>query len=845
MPTTSNPLEADGLNLRGGHFLKIFRDTRDDEDIGRAITAYEQAAASLAPDDPRLGTFLHDIGVAHLERHDSRLGGLDDLQTAITTMKKAIAATLAADEHAGLPGQLNNLGISFRRRFEHTGDLSDLSEAIRSQQCAVELSPEGHPNLPALLDNLGTSFSRRFKHTGHLDDVSEAIRNQQCAVQFTPDGHPDLPAWLNNLGNSFLRRFERTGDLDGDLSEAIRNQQCAVQLTQDGHPDLPAWLNNLGTSFCNRFEHTGDMDDLSEAIRNQQCAIQLSPDQHPDLPTLLSNLGTSFCRRFERTADLDDLSEAIRNQQRAVQLSPDGDPDLPAWLNNLGNSFCSRFEHSGHLDDLSEAIRNQRRAVQLTPDGHPSMPAHLNNLGNSFSCRFERTEDLDDISEAIRNSQRAVKLTPDGHPSLPAWLNNLGNSFSCRFERTGDLDDVSGAIQNQQSAVQLTPEGHSSLPALLHNLATSFLCRFESTGDLGDLSEAIENSQRAIQSIPDGHPTLPALLNQLGSSFSLCFERTGAHEFLSIAVLSYRLSATSSTGSPSVCLMTAKDWVASSQQSPFPSSPELLEAHACIIRLLSLISGFDNTVQRRHEALVDSSQLSIAASAAALSQGRHDKALEWLVEGRCIVWNQINQLRTPLDRLRSHDPALAERLSTVSQELENAGSRPESQISEMGLDGQILLEKQAGWHIKLAKERDQLLSTIRNITGFEDFLQPRKCADIMRRLPDEGAIVIVNIHNDRCDALALMAGAGKPMHIPLPKFSYQEAERLAKGFHGHLLRHGVVSRIGIALDDDNDSPLPDIDLSEVLSVLWSQVVWPILESLGFLVRFLSSQFLRV
>jgi len=85
-------------------------------------------------------------------------------------------------------------------------------------------------------------------------------------------------------------------------------------------------------------------------------------------------------------------------------------------------------------------------------------------------------------------------------------------------------------------------------------------------------------------------------------------------------------------------------------------------------------------------------------------------------------------------------------------------------------------------HIKLVKEWDRLLVTIRNISGFEDFLRPKMCADIMRGLPDEGAIVIINIDNDRCDALALMAGADEPMHILLPQFSYKEAERLAKGF---------------------------------------------------------------
>ena len=87
-----------------------------------------------------------------------------------------------ADEHADLPGQLNNLGTSFRHRFERTGDMDDLSEAILNQERAVQLTPEEHPNLLTLLDNLGTSFSLRFKHTRDMDDLSETIQNQQHAV---------------------------------------------------------------------------------------------------------------------------------------------------------------------------------------------------------------------------------------------------------------------------------------------------------------------------------------------------------------------------------------------------------------------------------------------------------------------------------------------------------------------------------------------------------------------------------------------------------------------------------------------------------------------------------------
>jgi len=105
----------------------------------------------------------------------------------------------------------------------------------------------------------------------------------------------------------------------------------------------------------------------------------------------------------------------------------------------------------------------------------------------------------------------------------------------------------------------------------------------------------------------------------------------------------------------------------------------------------------------------------------------------------------------------------------------------------------------------------------------------------MSSLPDEGPIVIINVYNDRCDALALMAGLSEPKHVPLPKFSYQEAERLAKGLRSYLIQRRV--RLGVPLNDH--SPLSEVDFPEVLRLLWSDVVSPILEALAFSVWLLS------
>jgi hypothetical protein len=67
-----------------------------------------------------------------------------------------------------MPGWLNKLGkFHFISLSMQTRDLTDISEAISSQQKAVQLTPEGHANMPTFLNNLGISFMHCFQtHRG-------------------------------------------------------------------------------------------------------------------------------------------------------------------------------------------------------------------------------------------------------------------------------------------------------------------------------------------------------------------------------------------------------------------------------------------------------------------------------------------------------------------------------------------------------------------------------------------------------------------------------------------------------------------------------------------------------
>ncbi|PPQ80702.1 hypothetical protein CVT26_007402 [Gymnopilus dilepis] len=783
----NEPTKPDRLNEIGDKFMERFIDSQMAPDINASIHAYEQALGLLSADDQRRPTFLDDAGLAFYERN---------------------------------------------RRF---GAIDDINDAISRQQLATTLLPENDEDLPYILDHLGCSLWSRFQQTGNFDDVTESIQLHRRAVAQIPDGHPNLPGWLNNLGTSLSSSFERTDNLD-DLAESIQFQQQAIALTPDGDPQLPARLGNLGLSFKSRFEKTGNYDDLTESIRLHRQVVEYTPEGHPHLAGRLQNLGSSLLTRFGQTGDVSDIAQSIQLKQRAVALIPEGHPGLPAWLNSLGSSFLTRFERTRDFNDLEQSIQLRQQAVELAPSGHPHLPAWLNNLGISFSFRSQKTGSLKDLERSIQLMRQAVEVVPAGHPDLPTWLSNLGFALSSRFEQTSDLNDLEQSIELQQQAMDLTPEGHLDFPARLNNLGFLISSRFEKTNDLNDLAQSIRLQQRAVELTPQGHPRLSYWMNGLGSSLLSQFLQTQEYSTLVAATSNFRSSSMSRTGPPTIRLQAARTWA---QFSHKISTSEVITAHDQVINLISLVAGMENTSKRRYEVLRDSPELSTAAAAAALSVNQPAKALEWLEEGRCIVWNQLNQLRTPVDSLRAHHPDLADQLMLLSRQLEHMQARDDRQSAvELPLRAQISLETEASHHLMLSKEREQLLATIRERPGFESFFRPRKCADLMKIVPENGVVVVINSDKSRCDALVLTAGKEEPAHVTLEKFTRERAQILAEQLREYLASHDRRSRYTDEATSNSRKPgafkrrRAVNQLNNILRALWTDLLDPILQYLG-------------
>lgn len=417
----------------------------------------------------------------------------------------------------------------------------------------------------------------------------------------------------------------------------------------------------------------------------------------------------------------------------------------------------------------------------------------LDCLGTAFVSRFERLANITDIDSAIFTQKEAVDASAKDDIHKPGYLSNLGSSLGTRFERTGDPDNIAEAILVHQQAISLTPRDHATRPEYLSNLANSFSTRFQS--DFGDLSD-IRN-----------------------------------------AIAFYREAALSPTGRPIVRLRAAHHWAQLSLAGDSDSySSPALEAYGVVMDLIQRAVWLGRTVHQRYQDISLLGMVVNEATAAACACQRYDLAVEWFEQGRSIVWGQILQLRTPLDKLEDVNAALASQLKQVAQDLEDAGTLVPGSKGAEGMD-MLSLEEATQVHHILAAKWDSLVSQARSIPGFHDFLMPKKLAEI-KAVAQTGCIIVINIHRRRCDALILRENSSQIDHVPLLQFSYKKAEAAQMGLLDSLKRAGVRER---GMRQGSGEPRGDI-FEAIMSMLWLEVAKPILEHAGYIVRKFSFRY---
>ncbi|GAA4609908.1 tetratricopeptide (TPR) repeat protein [Actinoplanes octamycinicus] len=378
-----------------------FRSAGDPADLDRAIAMMTVVVGVADPDDPDRPAYAANLGGWLHQRFDLR-GQAADARQAVAWLEAAVTETGADDPY--YLDRRDKLADALCARGRADRAVADVDQAIKL------IGAE--PNAWAL-SRLDAFQLARFELTGDLADLAEAVRYAAAAADAEDDAFSRVMYRMNHA-NRLLDRFAATGRAD-DLDAAVGILAGALDLA----PDEPALVNNYGLALSERYRCTGELSDLETATRAYRRAADLARRSPISRAMYLNNLGTALTALADRTGVT--THEAIAVHDEAARLFP---PEHPLRRETLGNLALALREV-----DLDRAVTTIEEAVTGLPADHPAATGLRTTETGIHQARFERTGDRADLGRALAAAQAALDATPAGHPSRATCLVNLARAY--------------------------------------------------------------------------------------------------------------------------------------------------------------------------------------------------------------------------------------------------------------------------------------------------------------------------------------------------------------------------------------------------------------------------------
>lgn len=538
-------------------------------------------------------------------------------------------------------------------------------------------------------------------------------------------------------------------------------------------------------------------------------------------------MAATYVNQYQRTRELRQLDAAIAYELQAVKTtSPEG-PQYPVYLVNLGTWYILRYQNLEDLTDLGQALYHLERSELLTGNDH-SVKSRLHSmLGEVYRIQFDVFRRLEDIDKAIEHQANAVSRTPDSNPDKYAVLQNLGNSFDSRFKHTSDLSDLDQAIYYMEHATKCYSEKHPNRWAIFSSLGNLHYARHypqEGRFSPPDLDQAILYKLKANLDLPDHHAAKCEVLNTLASQLRDRYKLSHNENDRLVAVDSSRQAAQSKTGHPRERSKAARFWammlVGNGQIKPG------LDVYQYFMELVPLVVWLGLKVLGRFEHTSYVTDTALEACCFAALHSEYRRALELLEQGRCIIWNQILQLRTPLDELKLVDPTLAKRLASVSKELHDATAL-NSTINYT--DTLERIEDAAQRHRRLAEEWELLIQRASSLPSMAGLLTA-KTSEHLVTAAHSGAVVVINVHSNACHALVVRESSTCVEGLTLT-LTDKEVALAFRNLSDAIRRSGRKER-GIKCKPNVGC---ESHIADTLKMLWFNIAKPILLFLRYVV----------
>ncbi|CAE6432828.1 unnamed protein product [Rhizoctonia solani] len=631
------------------------------------------------------------------------------------------------------------------------------------------------------------------------------------------------------------------------------SKSCLVlanRFVPSGHKVEPIIASHQGTLYLQRFQFFGRKKDIKRAIKYHNQSITAVADCHPKRAMFLGWLGRCHLALFEDNQDATEL-------KRGIEYSSDAWKDIQSKAEKATNeerkhifegkgcALQCLLEHVGGLDNMGiinsgiEEWRSILLDLLKQPDTEGSIKAGcMKTLGFLYTTRFGQFGGWchSDLKKSLTFLAAAVTLQPKQDSSLRSTLCVLARSLVARSNSSTSQNRVDSdlALKFLNLAKQLTPKDHVFIPHLYANFGDVHKSLSREGENDSHLRAAVKYLTRALDH-PLCHPG-SRLWAQARQKLGICYLykhniRAKRNDDRSMAYLRLSLGefihvALAPRGHLFDRFTAACSWATNAASHP-AFRAHALYGYEMTMELIPLLACFGAVPGQRHKATQKSGQLAVEAAAIAIEAKEYTLALTLLEQGRSVKWNHMLQLQTPLYNLKLHPQgqSLAEELEALLIRLQLEESTLSSESNEQSHHEDLDLQNRY----------QQILGKIRQLPGFANFMRPKLVEDLIKAARN-GPIVVINVHESRCDALIvhpIERNAGI-QHIPLPALSPDNITKMRNIIEKSLEEIDSIRTESSDMRRKHETTEPLImTLEAQLKDLWDWVVNPILDGLGY------------
>jgi CHAT domain-containing protein len=538
--------------------------------------------------------------------------------------------------------------------------------------------------------------------------------------------------------------------------------------------------------------------------------------------------------RFETMYAISEYEEAIAIADKLIDAHDGGSQTSTPWREvairlNIDLIPCRLVTYT-NPEYLEDSIHRIRRLLCV------SSPEYTRKILISFLSTLELQR-----FRYFGLTGHSVEVSPD--PSLADFTHSLSSYWSQTLldqvgvkpnhdklqslQRKANLERLLASIRyNKIPDVETAVErSRAWLPSMDHHGAHAFAdLLFESyrhTMRLDYLDNAIDvyRDLCKVEGL-ERHYFMAAcgLLRSLLARFDLFHRRQDIEEVMQI----YPTFADDRFTEPYLRFVASCTWA---QCARLNAHPSVLTAYEKAMSLMQETLVFTPTLQTQHfhltQTLKEWGELPADYSSYHVEVGRSKEAIETLERGRAFLWSEMRGLRTCTEQLRAADKAFAEEFATINRSLESVTMAVVQSESENGTErceeidsiGHLVARQR-----RLLEERETLLSRIRSLPSFENFLKLPPF-DALSSAAAHGPVIIINQSQFSSYILLLRAPTHSPSVISTPLNFHDRANRLKD----ELLR--VRNEKGLDSKDYSRT------LASVLADLYGLIGKPVIERL--------------